>query len=114
MRGWLTRVEHGQYAKAPVRTIDQLEVEPVDAPFGASVPFSDEVRCYHVSIRSRAFMYHQVRYMVGALVKVGKGEWTEDDVRRLLDDEPRHRPFPPPQLLAPAHGLFLREIHYAS
>jgi tRNA U38,U39,U40 pseudouridine synthase TruA len=57
-------------------------------------------------------MYHQVRYMVGAMVKVGRGEWSEADIRRMLEEDPKQTPFPPPNLLAPAHGLFLRSVDY--
>jgi len=50
--------------------------------------------------------------MVGALVKVGQGEWNEADIRRMLEVDPQRTPFPPANLLAPAHGLFLRGVDY--
>ena len=50
--------------------------------------------------------------MVGALVKVGEGEWNEADIRRMLEVDPQRTPFPPANLLAPAHGLFLRGVDY--
>lgn len=98
------------YTKVPMRTIDLADV--VEVPASAYASPSDQYRFYHVSIKSRAFMYHQVRYMVGALVKVGQGEWNEADIRRMLEVDPQRTPFPPANLLAPAHGLFLRGVDY--
>lgn len=72
------------------------------------------IRKSHVTSRldSKRIQLGQVRYMVGALVKVGQGEWNEADIRRMLEVDPQRTPFPPANLLAPAHGLFLRGVDY--
>ncbi|ELR13431.1 tRNA pseudouridine synthase, partial [Acanthamoeba castellanii str. Neff] len=85
------------YTKVPMRTIDLADV--VEVPASAYANPSDQYRFYHVSIKSRAFMYHQ-------------GEWNEADIRRMLEVDPQRTPFPPANLLAPAHGLFLRGVDY--
>lgn len=52
--------------------------------------------------------------MVGALVKVGKGTWTLDTIRRMLDEGPKTKAnYPPANLLVPPQGLFLWKVHYA-
>ncbi len=53
------------------------------------------------------FLWNQVRRMVGALVAVGRGEARPDDVPRWLAGEAA-----PPQLTAPAAGLFLEAVRY--
>lgn len=50
--------------------------------------------------------------MVGAVVKVGQGEWTDRELRSMLEEAPQHTPYPPANLLAPPQGLFLREVFY--
>jgi tRNA pseudouridine38-40 synthase len=53
------------------------------------------------------FLWNQVRRMIGALVTVGRGEATADDVANWLAG----RSAPPPQA-APAAGLFLEAVRY--
>ena len=50
----------------------------------------------------------QVRNIVGALVEVGLGRLTVDDVRLLIQHRQREL-CPPP---APPEGLFLTHVHY--
>lgn len=61
----------------------------------------------HITVTGNAFLYRQVRNMVGCLVHVGKGEGLDaDGVAQLLED--RDRTQAPPG--APAHGLFLVDV----
>ncbi len=53
------------------------------------------------------FLWNQVRRMVGALVAVGRGEASADDVPRWLAGT-----VAPPPLAAPAAGLFLEGVRY--
>jgi tRNA pseudouridine38-40 synthase len=46
--------------------------------------------------------------MVGTLVLVGEGKWTEDDVAAALEARDRTRGGP----TAPARGLYLTEVVY--
>jgi tRNA pseudouridine38-40 synthase len=82
-------------AKSPVKTLDVLGV----------VRQGEEVR---VTARARSFLHHQVRNMVGTLVLVGEGKWTQSDVAAALEARDRSRGGP----TAPACGLYLTEVVY--
>lgn len=89
----------GCQAASPVKTLDRLEVETVPAAFGAEI---------RVHAQARSFLHHQVRSMVGTLVKVGEGAWTPDDVKSALEAADRTRCGP----MAPSAGLYLAEVTY--
>lgn len=90
----------GCQAASPVKTLDRLEVEtvPLEGP-------GMEIR---VHAQARSFLHHQVRSMVGTLVKVGEGAWTPDDVSAALEVADRTRCGP----MAPSAGLYLAEVTY--
>ncbi|QIB33885.1 tRNA pseudouridine(38-40) synthase TruA [Ancylobacter pratisalsi] len=90
----------GCQAASPVKTLDRLDVERV-AVEGPGV----EIR---VHAAARSFLHHQVRSMVGTLVKVGDGGWSPDDVSAALEARDRTRCGP----MAPAAGLYLAEVTY--
>ncbi|TCK30173.1 tRNA pseudouridine38-40 synthase [Ancylobacter aquaticus] len=90
----------GCQAASPVKTLDRLEVEtvPLEGP-------GVEIR---VHAQARSFLHHQVRSMVGTLVKLGEGAWTPDDVTAALEAADRIRCGP----MAPSAGLYLAEVTY--
>ncbi len=88
-------------AKSPVRTLDRLDVET-----RAYDPFGGIEILIHAE--GRSFLHHQVRNMAGALVLVGEGKWTKDDVRDALDAKDRTRGGP----TAPPEGLCLMRVDY--
>ncbi|WP_428032233.1 tRNA pseudouridine(38-40) synthase TruA [Ancylobacter sp.] len=90
----------GCQAASPVKTLDRLAVEEVaiEGP-------GTEIR---VHAQARSFLHHQVRSMVGTLVKVGEGAWTPDAVSAALDAADRTRCGP----MAPSAGLYLAEVTY--
>ncbi|ADH91146.1 tRNA pseudouridine synthase A [Ancylobacter novellus DSM 506] len=90
----------GCQAASPLKTLDRLEVEEV-ALEGPGM----EIR---VHAAARSFLHHQVRSMVGTLVKVGEGAWTPDDVTAALEAKDRTRCGP----MAPSAGLYLAEVTY--
>ena len=62
---------------------------------------------YHV--KANRFLQHMVRFLVGTMVEVGRGQMTMDDFKLFMDGG--H-----PELAvvrAPAHGLYLAEVSYA-
>ncbi|CAA7022761.1 unnamed protein product [Microthlaspi erraticum] len=65
-------------------------------------------RCYVVTARARAFLYHQVRLLVGALKCVGTGELTVPEVERILEAKTVTAAKP----MAPAAGLYLGHVKY--
>jgi tRNA pseudouridine38-40 synthase len=82
-------------AKSPVKTLDQLAV----------TRSSDEIG---IEAAARSFLHTQVRSMVGALVAVGDGRWSGDDLAAAL--RARDRPACAP--LAPPEGLYLVRVEY--
>ena len=62
----------GSNLKGTVRTVNSFTVEQSD----------DEIL---FTVNGNAFLYNQVRIMCGLLVEVGKGKFTLDDVRAMLD-----------------------------
>lgn len=65
-------------------------------------------RCFVVTARSRAFLYHQVRLLVGTLKSVGTGDLTIPDVERVLKAKSVTAASP----MAPACGLYLARVKY--
>jgi tRNA pseudouridine38-40 synthase len=82
-------------AKSPIKTLDRLEVERR----------GDELR---VAAGARSFLHHQVRSMVGSLVRVGEGRWSADDLAAALAARNRAACGP----VAPPHGLYLVAVAY--
>lgn len=70
----------------------------------------DELRenILFVHAKAPSFLYRQVRSLVGLLKVVGEGRLGFNDVMSILYSGARAR-CPPP---APAHGLFLVNVHY--
>ena len=54
------------------------------------------------------FLRHMVRNIVGTLIQVGRGKITVQDFAQILAARDRTSAGP----TAPAHGLFLQEVHY--
>ena len=82
-------------AKSPVKTLDRLDVDRM----------GEEIR---ISAAARSFLHTQVRSMVGALVAVGEGRWTADDLSAALAARDRTACAP----VAPPEGLYLARVDY--
>ena len=82
-------------AKSPVRTLDQLDVART----------GEELR---IEASARSFLHTQVRSMVGALVAVGEGRWSADDLAAALAARDRSAC----ATVAPAEGLYLVRVDY--
>lgn len=61
-----------------------------------------------LEVRGNAFCQHQVRIMAGTLVDVGRGRFTPDDVRSMVEAKDRTHA----GQTAPAQGLTLEEVYY--
>lgn len=63
---------------------------------------------YIFKVRSKGFLRYQVRLMVGALVNVGREEWTLEDFQETLNNpegiQVKH--------IAPSSGLVLHEVSF--
>ncbi|NWT59008.1 PUSL1 protein, partial [Erythrocercus mccallii] len=96
-------------SQSPVRTLLQLQIQP--APGFLSHHYQHrELEFWEVKVKSRAFLYRQVRRMVGALVAVGQGKLAPEHIQELLELKDS-RAFPP-YAMAPASGLFLKSVEY--
>jgi len=82
-------------AKSPVKTLDRLDVSRL----------RDDI---HVTASARSFLHSQVRSMVGALVLVGEGKWSADDISLALYRRDRAACAP----VAPPDGLYLLKVDY--
>lgn len=60
-------------------------------------------------VKSKGFMRYQVRLMMGALVQVGRGMWSVEDLRQSLIDYNGEQV----RLVAPASGLVLHQVEFA-
>ncbi len=82
-------------AKSPEKTLDQLDVHRIKEDI-------------HIVASARSFLHTQVRSMVGAIVLVGEGKWTADDVSAALAARDRAACAP----VAPPDGLYLTNVDY--
>jgi tRNA pseudouridine38-40 synthase len=82
-------------ARSPLRTLDRLDI----------LADGDRVT---VAAAARSFLHHQVRSMVGALVLVGEGTWTPEDVEQALAACDRSSL----RLVAPPDGLWFTGARY--
>ncbi|MEP4198720.1 MAG: tRNA pseudouridine(38-40) synthase TruA [Aliishimia sp.] len=86
-------------ADSPVKTLDSLEMRPVETDWGTEVQFD---------VRARSFLHNQVRSFIGTLERVGAGSWAPDDVAKALAARDRAACGP---VCAP-HGLYLASVRY--
>lgn len=61
-----------------------------------------------VEVRANGFLYHMVRNIVGALVRIGAGDAEPEWMAELLTGRDRRLGAP----TAPPEGLYLAEVHY--
>src|SRR5699024_11730550 len=61
-----------------------------------------------MSFRGNGFMYHMVRILSGTLLEVGSGKKSARDIPEILKAKSRACA----GFLAPAQGLFLKEVYY--
>jgi tRNA pseudouridine38-40 synthase len=82
-------------AKSPMKTLDKIEIVQ-----------NGELIEIHVSALS--FLHHMVRNIVGSLLMVGKGNWSEEKIKEVLKAKDRKAAGP----TAPAEGLYFAQVDY--
>lgn len=85
----------GCQSNSPEKTLDQFDVW-------------QEHDVIYFYVKSKSFLYRQVRNMVGTLVNVGKGKWPVEKIVELLELKDRTQSGP----TAPAHGLYFKSVGY--
>lgn len=81
-------------------------VNPVRTIMAADCQVSCEI--LELSFWGTGFLYHMVRNLAGTLVDVGLGRRSVQDFKDILESRERKRA----GITAPAHGLYLKEVHY--
>ena len=61
-----------------------------------------------MTFKSKSFLQHQVRSMVGCLKYVGEKKWSIKKFKDVMNSKKRTNCAPP----APAQGLYLQKIKY--
>jgi len=82
-------------SESPVKTLDRLIVRRS----GETI---------EIEAAARSFLHHQVRSMVGCLELVGRGKWTEEDLKAALEAKDRAAL----GFNAPPDGLYFVEATY--
>jgi tRNA pseudouridine38-40 synthase len=59
-------------------------------------------------VEADGFLYNMVRAIVGTLIHVGRGRWTAEDMRQIVQSGDRALAGE----TAPAHGLYLMHVNY--
>ncbi|XP_015276092.1 PREDICTED: tRNA pseudouridine synthase-like 1 [Gekko japonicus] len=98
-----------QPVRSPVRTLTRAEVRP-SSGFLLHHSQDRELRFWELEFQGRSFLYKQVRRMAGVLVAVGQNRLQPHHVKSLL--EARDLMAYPLNTIAPAQGLFLKEVEY--
>ena len=76
---------------------DKLATPPDSAPFVV------------IEVVADGFLYNMVRAIVGTLLEVGRGKWTGDDVRQIIENQDRSQA----GVTVPLHGLYLVHVEYS-
>ena len=81
--------------KNPVRNVEELSINPE----GAFI---------HFDFKANAFLHGMIRTIVGTLLNVGRGKFTSEEVKDILESKDRAKA----GTLAPPQGLCLMEVGY--
>lgn len=85
----------GCQSKSPIKTVSKVSVTRNGA-------------CIEFLIRANAFLYHQVRNIVGSLYNVGCGKWTCNTFIDVMEAKNRAQS----GMTTPACGLYLNKVYY--
>lgn len=82
-------------SSSPIKTISNIEI----------IRNGENIEIYVSAI---SFLHHMVRNIVGNLLYVGKGDWSPDKVKEILELKDRTKGAP----TAPAEGLYFLKVDY--
>jgi tRNA pseudouridine38-40 synthase len=92
--------------KSPIREILDIEFEEYNA--SEEIGNISMVKGYKLTVRGSSFMYHQIRIMVGYLLKVGVGKFSPSETKNFLESGERHLIINS-SMVGP-HGLYLANL----
>ncbi|RWS04620.1 tRNA pseudouridine synthase-like 1 isoform X5 [Dinothrombium tinctorium] len=96
-----------------IKAIDTFEMKIINEKTNCTLdPQKNNIDCileFHV--KSKSFLYRQVRRMVGCVVSVGRNCLTKEKVFAMLKD-PVNNPWKFGYFAVPSCGLYLNEVHY--
>lgn len=100
-----------RYASKPAEGTD-FEREIINSKIESNTKFTGQFAAQNAfvyKVRAKGFMRYQVRLMMGALVEVGRGVWSVDDLKQSLID------FNGTQIkhVAPSSGLTLHRVEFS-
>lgn len=87
----------GSNAKTRIRTVHAIDIK---------VTNESDIR---LTFYGNGFLYNMIRIMTAVLVRVGRGQLSPEEARRILDLKDRLKA----PWTAPAHGLCLHKIFYS-
>ena len=89
-----------------VRTIYELEVLESECAYARNGHAAG--RELTIRIKGNGFLYNMVRIIVGTLLRVGRGFYTPEQVKEILEAKDRQAA----GVTAPPQGLMLMQIEY--
>lgn len=98
----------GQHDFSAFRTVHCQAKNPVRTLTSFVVTQHEDFIIFKVEAPS--FLHHQVRNMVGTLMDVGRGKRAPESISTTLESRDRSQAGP----TAPAHGLYLMRVDYAT
>ncbi|CAN7985764.1 unnamed protein product [Ixodes hexagonus] len=94
-----------------VRNVSEFTLRPSQPASGLADAFYNNVDLWEFHIKSRSFLYRQVRRMVSVVLHVGTHPGTLSIVRSMLDN-PHKDSWDNRVRIAPACGLYLTNVEY--
>ncbi|XP_063293284.1 tRNA pseudouridine synthase-like 1 isoform X1 [Pelobates fuscus] len=95
--------------RSPIKTLSQVDIKPSSSFWPHLLQYRD-LQFWDLTFKSKSFLYKQVRRMTQALVAVGQGRLTPLQIKEIMDT--RDNTAFPGNPIAPAEGLFLKEVEY--
>lgn len=97
--------------RSTVRDVTDFRLRPA-APLDCDDPLYEKVQLWEFHIRSKSFLYRQVRRMVSMVLHAGlSGHDTLLVMRKLLENPSKHN-WPGNVTVVPACGLYLMRVQY--
>ncbi|XP_054929073.2 tRNA pseudouridine synthase-like 1 isoform X2 [Dermacentor andersoni] len=100
--------------RSTVREVTEFRLRPA-APIDSDDPLYENIDLWEFHIRSRSFLYRQVRRMVSMALHAGLPDKLGDDplsVVRCLLEKPSKNSWPGSITVVPACGLYLMRVQY--